>query len=360
MSNSLPYSVSTENGRTDRLDDQIRLWKHVSATALRQDVDAIFILGDLVDNAMVDPITLRETVKAMMSLPRPVYFLPGNHDAASISGDHFVVEAFAEMRRKSFKVIGMDDKPIEIGGWLKFWPLAFCPTSEAERRIALMRDEAHGDSVNVLLLHHSINGAENLGWKCDDGLDGESISKHFDLVLSGHFHTHQRIGKGPGMYLGAPMQHHFGDSGRTASYWVISFSDSRRIVCSAVNPMLPRFYTHQSLEVKTKAKRGDYVRYEISATHPDWTVMLPKAHQVVQALRGLGIHADYKHKPIYQHKERIDTSSTKDEFGTVRWNDAISSYVDASDVLVGDMDMSELKRVGRSIMDSVRDGHGHL
>lgn len=356
MSNKLPYALPTSHGRTDRLENQLKLWEHVGKVAEMRDVDAIYILGDLLDKAVVDPVTFTELVKALVKLPAPVYFLPGNHDAASLRGERFTVEAFGEMGRADFRVIGMGEpEPMRVRGWLEMWPLAFMPVTDTVAALAKMSLDT--DITNVLLFHNSVLGAMHMSWKCDDGMEPDKVVGGFDWVLCGHFHDHQEFGDGKGMYLGAPMHHHYGDVGREAGYWVITFDDEGGREDEFIDPGLPHFHVHKNLATKAKsAKKGDYVRYEIHATHADWASMQPQAVEAIARLQTQGVHADYKHKPIYHHKTRLKKAvggKTK-----LSMDDAISQYVDAADVVTGDLDPKLLKRIGRDALAAVRSTHG--
>lgn len=358
MSNRLPYAVPTANGLTDRLEDQLRLWESIKGAASKYDVDGIYILGDLLDKAVVDPVTLTEVTKALMGLPKPTYFLPGNHDAASLIGGRYAVEAFGEMR-EDFVVVGMDESPIAARDWLNFWPIAFMPAAETMERLKKINDTMDGDITNVLLFHNSIVGATHLGWKCDDGMGADEVLGGFDWALCGHFHDHQEFGDGRGMYLGAPMHHHYGDVGREAGYWVITFDDDGERTDEYIDPGLPRFHVFSDVESYAMgAKKGDYVRLELSATHADWAKIRPKAQEATQNLRAQGIRADYKHIPVYHHKTRLKTVEHED--ARLDWDHAISQYVDATDVVKGDLDCKKLKDLGRNILADIRSRHGSV
>lgn len=358
MSNRLPYAVPTSNGLTDRLEDQLSLWEHVVKVAKKRDVDGIFIIGDLLDKALVDPVTLTETVKALMAMPKPTYFIPGNHDAASLSGERYAVEAFGEMGRPDFHVLGLpsqDTRPVIVRPWLNFWPVAFMSADETRGTLEEISKVMNTDITNVLLFHNSINGATHLGWKCNDGMDPEGVLGEFDWALCGHFHDHQEFGDGRGMYLGAPMHHHFGDVGRDACYWVITFDDQGGREDESIDPGLPRFHSHRGLSKAREAKKGDYVRLEIEATHSDWASKLPSVLEVTKSLREQGLRADYKHVPVYHHKTRIMTGDGERKLS---WEDFIDQYVDSPDVVLGDLDSEKLKDIGKSILAEVRGKHG--
>lgn len=356
MSNGLPYSKPTADGRTDRLEDQLALWKHIKKKAKELKVSAIFILGDLFDKAVVDPVTLSETAAALKQFSN-VYLLPGNHDAASLKGGRFTVEAFGVLS-DSCRVVGMDPpEALKVQPWLHFWPLAFMPMSETREALKGIREAMDEDVTNVLLFHNSVEGAKHMGWVCDDGIDGDELCEGFDWVLSGHFHEHQSFGsEDEGMYLSAPMHHDFRDVGRQAGYWVIEFGEEGEREDTFVDPGLPQFHVFTDLDTKAKsAKRGDYVRLEVPATHADWIKLKPKAEEACARLEADGIRADYKHKPIYHHKTRLKKAEGK---AKLTLDDALEQYVEASDVVIGGLDPLTLKRLGRDILASARDSDG--
>ncbi|MGW8177323.1 MAG: metallophosphoesterase family protein [bacterium] len=320
MSNKLPYARPTEDGRTDRLDEQVALWEAVSVTAVKEKADAILILGDLFDKSLVDAVTLTATVEAIVAMPCDVWILPGNHDASTITGGRFTVEAFDAMKKKRVHVF----KPGEtryINEWLRFHPVPFCPSEDAMTWINGYQSEiasSPASGMDVLLLHHSIVGCEHLGWTCDQGLDSELICEGFDAVFAGHFHEHQKFGPDlQGMYLGAPMHHNYGDVGRGAQFWVITFAETGKITTQAMDPNLPKFFKAElDDELNSVGEwdptihmpvRGDFVRYEVWATAERWTEIKPRVVENVEEMRLMGIRASFKHKPIRAHGVRFGT-----------------------------------------------------
>jgi DNA repair exonuclease SbcCD nuclease subunit len=298
MSNTLPYARPVEDGQTDRLLDQMKLWKHVSETAESEDVDGIYVLGDLFDKAKVDPVTMTATVRAITSLPRPVFLLAGNHDSNTTYGGRFMVEALGAMDHENITYIKTGDvlKPTE---WLSFHPLSFASNAKSRAGLAEIKTRLVEDSQNVLLLHHSIVGCKHLGWVCDDGLVADEVVEGFDRVYTGHFHETQKFGEdGRGMYLGSPMHHEYGDNGRSAPYWIVTFREGKKTKHKMVEAPLPRFhYVHHPDGIPESARPGDYLRWVANATSEEWAVLQPIIQQEVEEARRLGYHASFKNKP---------------------------------------------------------------
>ena len=121
MNNNLPHAKPTRDGRTDRMDDQIALWERFGRIAGKVYAEDFWVLGDLFDHGKVDAVTLAETAKAMASFPTRVCLLPGNHDAHTVVGGRFNLEAFGHFT----------DNIVYVGGKV---PRPRQPPSHAARR----------------------------------------------------------------------------------------------------------------------------------------------------------------------------------------------------------------------------------
>lgn len=357
MYNRLPYARPSADGRTDRLDEQLAVLRQMREEALRHDVDWVFLLGDIFDKSLVDAVTLTHTIEEIVQFHCPVGILPGNHDANSLKGGRFTVEAFGAMKRDGLRFLH-SEKPLKFG-WLKFWPLAFMPVEPSRQALARMRERLNPEDVNVLLFHNSIIGCTHIGWKCDDGLRAAEVCSRFDYVLAGHFHTHQLFGKRKqGMYLSAPMHHHFGDVGREAGFWILNFHDNGRRDELFIKSDAPRFYKADKLETPPEVVAGDFLRFQIRATHPEWEAMLPAARAYVSALELKGIRADVKHDPIYHHESRMGGPPKKTKAAALTIDEAVTRYVDTPGVIPGTLDKERLKALGRDALSAMRSGHG--
>ena len=350
MSNRLPYAKPVdESGVTDRFLEQLELWKQVKETVDKERPDVVWILGDLFDKSNVDPITLKYTVRAIMSLDCPVEILPGNHDASMATGGSYIVEAFSEMGRNDVVCLDMKDEGDWVRPWLRVFSVPFCPAEVATSKIRGFQDQIASDTskhTNVLLLHHSILGCRHLGWTCDQGLDAELITEGFDLVLSGHFHDAQSFGPGPGVvgaYLGSPMHHTFADASRTTepNYWVFDFvcdfTDSGkrllRIDTRKFLAKMPRFY-HTIIDEEATPRavsgtplalivdKGDFWRLEVRATKERWAETKAAHQHQIDALKKRGVRASLRHRPVVKGKARIKVESTPGSVG-----ESVESYL---------------------------------
>ncbi len=351
MQNNLPYAKPTKDGLTDRFEDQLEMWSFVKKKADEEEVDAVFILGDLFDKSKVDAVTLTHTVKVLVSFKQNVYILPGNHDANSIKGGRFVVEALGEMKKDHINIIDEQETlQVDLGAkTLEFWPIAYQSLTETQKIIEGYRKDLERRRINVLLLHHSIIGATSMSWKCDDGLDPDNICKKFDWVFSGHFHKSQKFGSGRGMYLGSPMQHDYRDAGSKTGFWIMEFT-SKGMSPYFIKSKSPEFHILDDLKSKAKYKNGDYLRYEIEATHAEWKKLEPKAIALCEGLNSSGaVNASWKHKPIYHHESRFRDI----DFEKFDIEEMIGEYVETVEAITQGLSSKRLKKLGRDILKTV-------
>lgn len=351
-SNRLPHSKPTCDGMTDRLCDVINVIEKINMSAKNYNVDSIFILGDIFDRSLVDAVTLTQTAKALSETPVTTYIMAGNHDANSIRGGRFVVEAFGVINHDKLVYL---DKKISPTNWLNFIPIPFMATIEAKNKIKSYKDEISNETVNVLLFHNSVLGCNHADWTCDDGLEPDLLTTDFDYALGGHFHAPQQFGENNnGMYLGAPLHHNFGDKDRDAGYWIIDFYEDGDADFDFIDSEAPKFHVTNELIADESWKRGDYVRVELQATNADWVKMKPGVENFIDSLEGLNV--SYKHKPIYHHKKRLDVVSGETENVTIEG--AIEEYVKSKGIVTGGLNKKRLKNIGIDILHEVRTENG--
>lgn len=366
LSNKLPGARVQEDGYTDRLEDQLAMLQRVRTCANENDVDGVFILGDLFDQSKVDAITLTAAVRAITAFEKPVRILAGNHDAVSTKGGRFTVEMFGEMGNANVKYMrtGVAIRPYRNGkdpGWLTFHPVEYAPQEQAMKWIEQAGARAKS-GTDVLLMHHSILGAQHNNWTCDDGLDGYVVTAKFSAVYSGHFHTTAAFGS-CGMYLGAPLHLRIEDEGRKAGWWLSSFYPTGEIDNQFTDGGCPRFHTlnwdvAEDVMAIKGLKKHDYIRLIVQATQAEWAIQKPKVLERVEIMEGRGFRASFQHKPIYHHSMRIPSGDKglDPAFGSAAAKPelAIDAYVESEDVATDTLDKAVLKRIGREALEAVR------
>jgi DNA repair exonuclease SbcCD nuclease subunit len=356
MSNHLPLAVPSDNGSTDRLNDQLKLWDQVTETAREEKVSKVIIPGDLFDKSRVDAVTLAETCRALTKLSRvvPIYIMSGNHDAMSVQGGRTTVEVFGALPTGRVHYVTEPDQ-IPTPTWLRFWPVPYAPLDETRDTLGRYRLLLEGNRkpCEVLLLHQSILGCSHEGWKCDIGLSQKEARDGWDYTISGHFHSPQCFGKDKrGLYLGSPLHFRFDDAKRSAGYWIISFREDGSWRKKFVPSKLPRFHEVLWPEKAKDAVAGDYLKVTVAATYAEYAKLKPAVRQYVAVCMGFGIRAREKHRPIYQHTQRLKGAEKK---GALSIMGVVDEYVKALDVNTNGLDAKLLRQMGRKAIESTRE-----
>jgi DNA repair exonuclease SbcCD nuclease subunit len=228
VGNKLPWAVKDPNTLiTDRLIDVLGVLRQMSGYALEHQIRDIWIVGDLIDNRLVDAVTLKlvtEEVLAIRELELDngdrlrLFLVPGNHEAGDAACKHFTLDAFASM---GIWVGGVSDRVgdeqisyIEPVDGFEVVCMPYLPAPRAQSIL----EASNFHSPTLLLAHQTIKGGMVGGWKSPDGLEPALLESVASWVFSGHFHTAQEVT--PRVhYLGAPVQHRFNDEGDCRGYW---------------------------------------------------------------------------------------------------------------------------------------------
>lgn len=365
MNNNLPHARPTSHGRTDRMEDQIKLWARFREVALKTKAEDFWIPGDLFDHGKADAVTLAETARLMADFPVDQIVVPGNHDAHSIHGGRFNLEAFGWLASNVKYVGGRRPEPVQPRPWLVFWPVEFMPVDETMAAIRDIRERiadglpaTNGERMDILVLHNAIVGCSHVGWVCDSGLDADEVCEGFDQVIAGHFHDHQTFGPdGRGMYLGAPMHHRFDDAGRRAGFWVMKFAEGKGVSKKWYSGKAPTFHNvdHDDPTIEDivdALNPGDYLRIKVTATHSEWVGLRRDVLDVAEQLRAEhGLRVSVTHKPVYHHTARIKTHG---KMGVSTMEENVDNYVMSADVDTTGLDLKKLKAIGRMALAEAR------
>lgn len=359
LSNTLPHATPDLDGVTDRLRHVLDVFDQMRAYAEEVHADAIALLGDIFDKSRPDPIALRLGVGAMVACaPRRVWILDGNHDAQSLKGGHFVTEVFGAMAHDHLLHMKIGE-PIRPRTWLEFQPIPYAPVKTTAERLLDLRVDRDPSVQRVAFFHQGILGCGHQGWICDDGIDGEEATQGFDLFLSGHFHTTQEFGD-CGMYLGAPLQHHFGDAGDAKrGWWDITFTAGEKPKRKHVLSKAPKFWTHEidfadtasirkaRKAIEFEAQAGDFVRIDVKCTHAELGVLRPKIDLFLEQMRARKLNIRDAHKPVYHHDRRIDLDTDGEAEDVLK--NAIGAYLDGPADTSG-LDDDRLRAIGHEAL----------
>jgi len=239
-------SRPTAEGIPSRLADQVECFRWLVALGKAQRCDAMIVLGDIYDSRTAVPVSVLDRVGECFSEANKAFdlvvALVGNHDSA-------LRRPGINSLRPLAGLATVVSEPCVIG------ELAFVPWYED--------DEAFGSSIakvaadkraKFLFSHAMIEGAV----PADVGRPASLLRpSRWSRVFLGDVHEPVAIGSNI-QYVGAPMQHHFGDAGGKRGVWVF---DGRRAVFEE-NKTSPRFHIVRMLSDVSAIGPRDYVRVE--------------------------------------------------------------------------------------------------
>lgn len=325
LSNRLPYAkaVSGGDGVTDRLLEQMDVIRQIIKAAKDKRVDGFHILGDIFDKRSLDAIVLKagaQLIAELLEVVSKVFIMVGNHDVYSITSSRSVNEFFDFIGSGGAKYLEPETILDKGTRGTRFHVLPWCSLDIATERLDSMvvtKNKTKDKGLDVLLLHHAVQGAKDHNWVSKDGLNPEDLDRNWDLILSGHFHDHQTFGD-KGYYVSAPMQHDFGDEGDgLRGFYFITFDGSEykmefnRTEHVCFYSMQYFTYLLSPNEHKNKWRNGDYVRFDVDATHAEWKLLKPEVDAVEKELVDSGLRVvPARFIPSTQHVDRIELSES--------------------------------------------------
>ncbi len=186
------------------------------------------ILGDLFHRREVVQVDAGNRVKDILSTncvgTATLFGIPGNHDfvsdtpeakhALSLLDGHGMV-----VLNRPFYLLPVE---VEVGGGdnEKFL-LAFMPFEPDPKKVEQNLKEilkVHDPKRTVLFGHQPLKGAEVRGQVLDSKFEAVSLYSKFRRVYFGDIHDRQKVGAV--QYVGAPLEHDFGDAGKPRGFLI--------------------------------------------------------------------------------------------------------------------------------------------
>ncbi len=350
-SNSLPHAKrDPETMVTDRLLDTIGILEQVARFAHANKVKNIWVLGDLMDKRLADAVTLKTVSSALLRMVDSglnVNLIPGNHEASDGSSKHFILDAMVDI---GCWVAGTS---VPVGTRWKtggakdpvFLPIPYQSDKAASE---YLRQALRTDSGVIPLIHQSIKGGRMGNWVCPDGVDADMLSE-FRAVFSGHFHTPQVLGKGNVQYLGAPLQHNFGDEGETRGWHMVSIDDHGDVTSTLIPSSSPKFHTLNIDESPLSVDAwmsGEHASDYVLVKSTD----LNQAKKVCAALIVDGCVRFAKPSLITRAQAPRVRLSNDGSVGRVTWQSMLSEYVGSFEVQ--GVDRTELMQKGMELINA--------
>lgn len=214
----------------DLYDDQVYILKQITQIAVDQQVNAVFIAGDVYDKNVpsIGAVTLLDEFLTGLSRQKiQVFLISGNHDSADRlafggrllknSGVH-VAAVFND--GLVCHTLQAGSRPVHI------WGLPFVRPSAVRAALddetietytdavaALVRHAPMGEGTHILLAHQFVTAAGSTIETCDsetislgtlDNVDA-AVFEPFSYVALGHIHTPQAVGRDTLRYCGSPL-----------------------------------------------------------------------------------------------------------------------------------------------------------
>lgn len=254
------YSNTHVDGLSSRLRDAIDCLNWITATALEDGCEELFVLGDLFDSRTTIDISVIDAVcrtfRAISERVR-LHLLVGNHDAY-----------LRTPRLNSLQMLLSGDRVTvhETVGVHKAAGVAFVPWTDDAEDYRASLEKAAGLKASHLCSHGMFEGSVPMA----KGHPIEWITDHpWKNVFLGDVHDPVVLRRKPNLirYVGAPMQHHFGDAGQQRGF-VIFDSDSGKSTFIE-NTVSPRFHKVESSDDVPRATTTKRDFFRVVATDLD-------------------------------------------------------------------------------------------
>lgn len=308
------FGYPTEQpGVNSRLANIVQVFKWISDD-IPEDVHSVVLLGDTThQHGKLTPPVLHAVYEALGAFGGmdDIFILSGNHDI-----DHngrSIIGAFAYTDG-----IYVANPPELLTWYYKGAKLGFIPYMDHDRTILALSDmlSITGDH-NIVFMHHHFEGAKHGAHEFEPpgGLSPNDIPDAIDLVLSGHYHMHHRLGKKI-IYVGAPIQHDFGEATYTPGYIILDLDTLEYEFREVPATVAPRFHIITPGDKIPGDPERDYYRLEYTSD------IDPKEVEGVDTLK----HVVYKVIPVeYSNRSRV-SEAIQEEKEKLDVDDIISAY----------------------------------
>ncbi len=261
-----------------RLEDVAAVEEQILDSAIRLGADFILFGGDryMSRNPMYEAALMSDTMlKKISESGIPFYALVGNHDRLTKNDFKMHTMSHVGMYSKDLPNITiMDQRKVyrletKTGNIVDIHAV---PAGHEPKDFVISPDA----DWNICVFHGIILGSwYHNGTQAQEGLSVSSFDKKgFDLVLAGDNHKYQKIvglSDCEGYYIGAPMQHNWGDEGSDRGYMWGSLSklgDAASTTITAhslAHTVAPRF-----MKVSWKADTIEQLIFAATEGIDDW------------------------------------------------------------------------------------------
>ena len=230
------------------IEDQTYILEQITQLCLDQEVDGVFIAGDVYDKSQpsIEAVELLDDfLTKLTSLNLIVFVISGNHDSPER-----LSFGSRMLQRNGLHVAGgfdglLQKVTLEDGhGPLHVYLLPFIKPAQVRPyfqdkiesydeaiEAVLSTRELEANERNILIAHQFVVSGDNQPERSDSetmmvgGLDSvdASVFRDFDYVALGHLHRPQRIGLDTVRYGGSPLKYSFSEARQDKSVTLLDF-----------------------------------------------------------------------------------------------------------------------------------------
>lgn len=348
-----PYSTILPNGRNSRLQDAVDCINQILQYSLQNDIDLVLFCGDLfhVRKHIVTQAfnAVYEAMAKFQVFSIPLVMIHGNHDQEDRDGVHHAVfpfRTFAEVVDEA----GWIEAKGKSGHVYNIFAVPYIEDAEHLRDVIDVQ-ESPGGSTTIFMGHLGVQGA-NAGadfiYRNPVEPSKEDLDlPDFDVGLLGHFHIHQELTESGFYYVGAPLQHNWGDKNQTRGF-IVWDTDLKTPYTNLwpVPLQAPRF-----VEVEIGAVTGldsgvtddSFIRVVSTKTMSD-----DETENMREKMNARHVEVVKPKMPAEEAHEirlKLDPSSS--------YEDMIKDYVNSDLVELDGLDEEYLISLGRGLVESV-------
>lgn len=225
------FSYIDDFGVNSRLKDCCLVLEEIEKSGMKNNVEEVWFLGDtlhLKNNADSQVIKWILGFLGNMAEKFPILIVPGNHDFRSWSSEPILLELLEEYVNKNIRVINES-------GWIN--DVYIEPFTRRVKELNERIEELESKENAIFFGHQDIKGTTYGGFKVENGLDPDVLSKKFKWSFIGHWHTPRKVRENV-ISVGAPLQHNFGDVGEKRGWWIFDGNETEFIE----NTFSPKFW----------------------------------------------------------------------------------------------------------------------
>jgi DNA repair exonuclease SbcCD nuclease subunit len=258
------------------------------------------------------------------------FVLVGNHDY--INNSEFLTENHWMNSMKNVKNIKIVDQVIEENDFI------LCPYVYPGRFIeALETKTKNWMSKKIIFAHQEFKGCK-MG--AIDSIEGDDWKGEFPIVVSGHIHDNQKIGKNV-YYPGSPLQHSFGDSETRVLCDISIENDEKEVIITDIPLNVPKkkimriekndFKDIKKIMTKISQDDADKVKLKLDITTDEFNLF--KKSKEYSELMNKGIKVQLMKKKNENKDDKIEKNENKD----MNFNVILENMIKKDEEMVKDL-----------------------